>query len=183
MRCSLELVEAAAATRTERDDQASGGASVTPEDEPTQDARTGASATAADEPPGAQQPAAAAPVRLGERFAWCAKVQALWDAQDEARANTETAALTHEAAIGIYAAATDDLDRAEASEAVDDAYAAYVLSTRDYGRAPLGRRWAACGRRVGSVGSRTAGLDAAGGHSAGSRRLPHRRHPTHAHSA
>lgn len=130
---------------TERDDEASSGASVTSEDEPTQDARTGASTTAADELRGAQQPAAAAPVRLGERFSWCAKVQALWDAQDEARAETAAAAMAHEVAVGIYEAATDDLDRAEASEAVDDAYAAYVLSTRDYGRA----RWDTAGLLLG----------------------------------
>ena len=37
-----------------------------------------------------------APVRLGERFAWCSTVQALWDAQDEARAETEAAAVAHE---------------------------------------------------------------------------------------
>ena len=73
-------------------------------------------------------------MQLGERFAWCAKVQALWDAQDQARAETEDAAVAQEAAVGVFEAATDDLDRAEAGEAVDDAYTAYVFSTRDYGQ-------------------------------------------------
>ena len=129
----------------ERDDEASSGASVTSEDESTEGARSGASATPADDPRGAAQPAAATPARLGERFAWCAKVQALWDAQDEARAETEAAAAAHEVAVGIYEATTDDLDRAEASEAVDDAYADYVFSTRDYGQV----RWRAAGLLLG----------------------------------
>ena len=125
----------------ERGDEAGSGASVTSEDEPLQDARYGDSAVPADQPQEAAQPVGAAPVRLGERFAWCARVQALWDAQDQARAETEAAAAAHEAAVRVYEAATDDLDRAEASEAVDDAYTDYVFSTRDYGRV----RWHAAG--------------------------------------
>ena len=125
----------------ERGDEAGSGASVTSEDEPLQDARSGDSAAPADEPQEAAQPLVAAPVRLGERFAWCARVQALWDAQDQARAETEAAAVAHEAAVRVYEAATDDLDRAEASEAVDDAYTDYVFSTRDYGQV----RWHAAG--------------------------------------
>lgn len=125
----------------ERDDEASSGAFVLSEDEPTQGARSGASTAPADESPEAASPGVASPVQLGERFAWCAKVQALWDAQDQARTETEAAAATHEAAIGVHEAATDDLDRAEASEAVDDAYADYVFATRDYGQV----RWHAAG--------------------------------------
>ena len=125
----------------ERGDEAGSGASVTSEDEPLQDARSGDSAAPAEEPQQPATPAVAAPVRLGERFAWCARVQALWDAQDQARAETEAAAVAHEAAVRVYEAATDDLDRAEASEAVDDAYTDYVFSTRDYGQI----RWHAAG--------------------------------------
>ena len=125
----------------ERGDEASRGASVVSEEEPLQDARSGDSAAATDELQGAAQPAVVTPVRLGERFAWCARVQALWDAQDQARAETEAAAVAHEAAVRVHEAATDDLDRAEAGEAAYDAYAAYVSSTRDY--APL--RWRAAG--------------------------------------
>ena len=104
------------------------------EDEPAQDGHARASTTPAEEPQQAPAPAVAAPVQLGERFAWCAKVQALWDAQNQARAETETAAAAHEAAVRVHEAATDDLDRAEAGEAVDDAYANYVFATRDYGQ-------------------------------------------------
>ena len=81
------------------------------------------------------------PVRLGERFAWCARVQALWDGEDQARAETEAAAAAHEAAVRVYEAATDDLDRAEAGEAAQDAYADYVFAAGDYGEI----RWRAAG--------------------------------------
>lgn len=118
----------------ELEDETYSGASVVSEDEPAQDGHARASATPAEEPQQAPAPAVAAPVQLGERFAWCANMQALWDAQDQARAETETAAAAHEAAVGVLEAATDDLDRAEAGEGVDDAYANYVFSTRDYGR-------------------------------------------------
>ena len=102
----------------ERGDEAGSGASVTSEDERLQDAPSGTSeATPADEMQEAAQPAAATPVRLGERFGWCSGVQALWDAQDQARAETEAAAVAHGAAVRVdaYEAATDDLDRASNS--------------------------------------------------------------------
>ncbi len=118
----------------ERENETSSGSSVTSEAEPAQDGHAGASTTPAKEPQQVAKPAVAAPVQLGERFGWCAKVQALWDAQDQARTETEAAAATHEAAVHAYEAATDDLDRAEAGEAVDDAYAEYVFSARDYGQ-------------------------------------------------
>ena len=52
--------------------------------EPVQDARSGDSAAPTDEPQQAATPAVATPVQVGERFAWRANVQALWDAQDQA---------------------------------------------------------------------------------------------------
>ena len=118
----------------ERENETSSGSSVTSEAEPAQDGHAGASTTPAKEPQQVAAPAVAAPVQLGERFGWCAKVQALWDAQDQARTETEAAAAVHEAAVRAHEAATDDLDRAEAGEAVYDAYAEYVFSTRDYGQ-------------------------------------------------
>ena len=81
------------------------------------------------------------PVRLGERFGWCARVQALWDGEDQARTETEAAAAAHEAAVWVHEAATDDLDRAEAGEAAQDAYADYVFAAGDYGKI----RWRAAG--------------------------------------
>ena len=83
----------------------------------------------------------AEPVRLGERFGWCASVEALWDSQDQARAESEAAAAAHETAVRVFEAATDDLDRAEASEAAQDAYADYVFAAGRYGTF----RWRAAG--------------------------------------
>ena len=117
-----------------RGDEAGSGASVTSEDETLQDERSGAFPTPADEPQEAAQPTVATPVRLGERFVWCARVQALWDGEDQARAETEAAAAAHEAAVHVHEAAADDLDRAEAGEAAQDAYADYVSAAGDYGK-------------------------------------------------
>ena len=125
----------------ERGDEAGSGASVTSEDETLQDERSGASPTPADEPQEAAQPAVATPVRLGERFVWCARVQALWDGEDQARAETGAAAAAYEAAVRVHEAAADDLDRAEAGEAAQDAYADYVFAAGDYGKI----RWRAAG--------------------------------------
>ena len=80
-------------------------------------------------------------VRLNERFAWCRRVQALWDGQDEARAETEAAWVAYQSAVEVLSAATDDLDRAEAQEGADDALAAYDRATADYAAI----RWRAAG--------------------------------------
>ena len=125
----------------ERADEAGSGAAVTSEDESLPDERSGSSITPGDEPQGALQPDVAAPVRLGERFGWCARVQALWDGEDQARTETEAAAAAHAAAVRVHEAATDDLDRAEAAEAAQDAYADYVFAAGDYGKI----RWRAAG--------------------------------------
>lgn len=113
-----------AASAADPNDDASPAAPVASEAEPSRD-------TVAD----------AEPVRLGERFAWCARVQALWDGEDRARAETEVAAAAHEAAVRLHESAADDLDRAEAGEAAQDAYADYVFATSDYGKI----RWRAAG--------------------------------------
>ena len=128
-RAPADLVEDAgpdgAVTEVDARADPSSEAAVAPEAEPSE-------GTVAD----------AEPVRLGERFGWCSGVQALWDAQDQARAETEAAAgLAHEAAVRVYEAATDDLDRAEAGEAAQDAYAEYVFATGDYAKI----RWGAAG--------------------------------------
>ena len=124
-----------------RGDEAGNRVATTSEDEPLQAEHSGASITPGDDPQEALQPDAAAPVRLGERFAWCARVQALWDGEDQARAETEAAAAAHDAAVRVHEAATDDLDRAEAGEATQDAYADYVFAAGDYGKI----RWRAAG--------------------------------------
>ncbi|MYA16788.1 MAG: hypothetical protein F4Z28_08465 [Gammaproteobacteria bacterium] len=74
-------------------------------------------------------------VQLGDRFSWCAKVQALWDAEDGARAETEATAAVHWDAVGILEAATDDLDRAEAQEAVEQALGDHSRARTHYGHA------------------------------------------------
>ena len=74
-------------------------------------------------------------VQLGDRFTWCAKVQALWDAEDEARAETEATAEAHLAATGVLEAATDDLDRADAQEAVERALGDHGRARVRYGHA------------------------------------------------
>ena len=74
-------------------------------------------------------------VQLGDRFTWCARVQALWDAEDGARAETEATAEAHLAATGVLEAATDDLDRAEAQEAVERALGDHGRARVRYGYA------------------------------------------------
>ena len=143
---AVALLVSACQGGDDRDSTASGeeansGASVTFTDEPLQSAPSETSPTPGDEPPEVAQPVLATPVQLGERFGWCARVQALWDGEDQARAETEAAAAAHEAAVRVHEAATDDLDRAEAGEAAQDAYADYVFAAGDYGKI----RWRAAG--------------------------------------
>ena len=77
----------------------------------------------------------ATPVRLGDRFRWCARVQALWDAEDRARAQVEATAAAHLAAVDVLEAATDDLDRAEAQQAMERALGDHGRARRTYGHA------------------------------------------------
>ena len=96
-----------------------------------------------------------APVRMGDRFRWCDSVQSRWDSQVRHRAEVEAAALAYEAAVGVYEAALDDLDRAEAQEALDRALADYESAKRDYGRA----RWGTAGLVLGDVSRLSAVYD------------------------
>ena len=93
------------------------------------------------------------PVRLGDRFGWCESVQRRWDSQVHYRAEAEAAALAHEAAVGVYEAASDDLDRAEAQEALDRALADYESAQSDYGKT----RWGTAGLILGDVSILSAG--------------------------
>ena len=94
-----------------------------------------------------------APVRLGDRFEWCESVQRRWDTQVHYRSEAEAAALAREAAVGVYEAASDDLDRAEAQEALDRALADYASAASDYGKT----RWGTAGLIVGDMSSLSAG--------------------------
>ena len=59
--------------------------------------------------------------RLGDRFAWCADVQAMWDAHDESQAARQAAETILRDAEDAYGSATDELDRAEALTEVERA--------------------------------------------------------------
>ena len=113
-------------------------------DDPGEDARTEPSTTSDDEAQdevlsgdsivsedGPEQSAQAevtvelAGVRLGDRFDWCADLQGVWDAHDEAHAVQLAAEAALVEAEAVYGAATDELDRAEALEAVERARSAF----------------------------------------------------------
>ncbi len=64
------------------------------------------------------------PPRLGNRFEWCAELQAIWDDVHTAQLRLDQAIDTEAAALEAWQAATDDLDRAEAAAALDAASAA-----------------------------------------------------------
>ena len=75
------------------------------------------------------------------------------DDQDLYRAEAEVAAGAHRTALDIYEAATDDLDRAEAHEAVEQALGEYRFVASVYGRV----RWRSAGLIVGDESSLQAG--------------------------
>ena len=60
-------------------------------------------------------------VRLGDRFDWCAGVQAVWDSHDHAQAVLAAAEARYRDALAAFEAVTDELDRAEAREVLDAA--------------------------------------------------------------
>lgn len=64
------------------------------------------------------------PPSLGDRFEWCAELQVVWDANHAAQLHLGEAVAAEEAALEAWQAATDDLDKAEAAVALDDATAA-----------------------------------------------------------
>ena len=106
-----------ASSEVESQEDASREASAMLEAEPQQEALSGASAMPDDGPEEATQPdtmAELVPVRLGDRFEWCADVQAMWDAHDESQAALQAAEAVLRDAENAYGSATDELDRAEA---------------------------------------------------------------------
>ena len=76
-----------------------------------------------------------AQAQLGDRFEWCSDVATLWGAYATAQEALESvrAALRH--AEDVHGAATDDLDRAEALQAVQDAREVLELAEWAYGGA------------------------------------------------
>ncbi len=121
-------------TFTTSDSGSEGSPEDSPEDSPEADTTTdgeqmdsAAPGTASDagpldstsgtEPQDSSQPV----VRLGDRFEWCAEMQAVWDAHDHALVALVAAEAGHEEALAKYEAATDELNRAEAREIVEAA--------------------------------------------------------------
>ena len=103
-------------------------ASATSEAEQRQDAPSGTTTTSQAEP---QEAAVANPeaepvqVRLGDRFEWCADVQAVWDAFDGARAELAAAEARHQEAGD---AAEEDLRLAQDAYGAAEARAVSELS-------------------------------------------------------
>ena len=105
-------------------------------DDPRQDAATPDPAsdvdpldpTSATEPQDSIQPEASSQpvVRLGSRFGWCADVQAIWDAHDEALAVVRVLGDALQEVQSAFDAATDDLDRAEIRGVLDNAAASHT---------------------------------------------------------
>ncbi len=76
----------------------------------------------ATEPQDSLQPV----VRLGNRFGWCADLQAIWDAHDEALAALQISEAALQEAQAAFDAATDELDRAEIRGVLDIAAASHT---------------------------------------------------------
>ena len=122
--------------------------------DPNVDAVSGTQA-ASETGPSEDAVALATPVRLGDRFGWCDSVQRRWDAQVRYRAEAEAAAVAYEAAVGVYEAASDDLDRAEAQEPLDRALADYESAKHDYAKT----RWIVAGLILGDMSPLSAAYD------------------------
>lgn len=101
--------EPATTSDDEAQDEVLSGDSIIPEDEPEQPEVT----------------VELAGVRLGDRFDWCADLQGVWDAHDEAHAVQLVAEAVLVEAEAAYGAATDELDRAEALEEVEQSRSAF----------------------------------------------------------
>ena len=69
------------------------------------------------------------PPRLGNRFEWCAELQAIWDDDHAAQLRLSQASDTETAALQAWQTATDDLDKAEAAVALDAAREASAAAT------------------------------------------------------
>lgn len=69
--------------------------------------------------------ASAAVPRLGDRFAWCADIRAIWERQVQAQAQADAAEAAYQTALSAYESATDELDKAEASQNAEAALRRY----------------------------------------------------------
>jgi len=90
-------------------------ASATPDSEQQEDSE--AAPTSPVEPEASAEPDTVVeyvPIQLGDRFGWCAEVQATWDDYDRSLAKMLAAGTALQEAEDAYNSATDELDRAEA---------------------------------------------------------------------
>ena len=88
---------------------------------------TASEAAPLDSPSGTEPQDSSQPVvRLGNRFEWCADVQTVWDAYDEALATFQVSEAALQEAQAAFDAATDELDRAEVSGVLDIAAASHT---------------------------------------------------------
>ena len=93
------------------------GASTTPDPDQQEDSPSEAAPTSPVEPEVPTEPDTVVeyvPIQLGDRFGWCAEVQATWDDYDRSLAKMLDAETTLQQAEDVYDSATDELDRAEA---------------------------------------------------------------------
>ena len=93
------------------------GASTTPDPDQQEDSPSEAAPTSPVEPEVPAEPDTVVeyvPIQLGDRFGWCAEVQATWDDYDRSLAKMLDAETTLQQAEDVYDSATDELDRAEA---------------------------------------------------------------------
>ncbi|MYA85680.1 MAG: hypothetical protein F4Y12_08875 [Acidimicrobiaceae bacterium] len=79
--------------------------------------------------------AASEQVRLGNRFDWCADIQRVWDERDKAAVALAAGEAALEEAQRAQDLATDELDRAEATDAYFDAYDQLYVLGSDHTRA------------------------------------------------
>lgn len=70
-------------------------------------------------------------VLLGDRFDWCSDVETVWNAHGRTTSNLWRSAVDYEEALEAYESATDELDRAEAREALSAAERSYDESLRE----------------------------------------------------
>ena len=107
-----------------------------PEDEP-RDSEQADTKLDAEQRPSPEPEPMPEPVQvwLGNRFDWCAGVQAVWDSHDHAQAVLAAAEARYRDALAAYDAATDELDRAEAREVLDAAQIDHDQASGTYRRA------------------------------------------------
>ena len=64
-------------------------------------------------------------VRLGSRFGWCSNVEGVWTHYEQTLATLQAVEAEYDAVLGAYEAVTDELDRAEIRETLNEAERSY----------------------------------------------------------